>query len=90
MTTAPTPDAHPTHRNVRAIVDLERLGQQRKSFGDAIGERIARATGRLSFLALNVGVLAAWALWNLYAPSIAGSIPIRSACSPLSSRSRAC
>ncbi len=69
MTTRIAPDAHPTHRNVRTIVDLERLGQQRKSFGDALGERIARATGRIWFLLLNASVLVAWALWNLYAPS---------------------
>jgi uncharacterized membrane protein len=68
MATEPTSGGHPSHRNIRAIVELERSEQQRKSFGDAIGERIARTAGRVSFLILNLSVLAAWAVWNAYAP----------------------
>ena len=70
MPPEPSAPAHPTHRNIRAIVDLERAKEERRNAIDAFGERIARLIGRPWFLILNLSGLAAWALWNMYAPGV--------------------
>lgn len=60
----------PTQRNVEAIAELERQDRSQKSLSEKLSARIMRAVGRLSFVLVNLGVIAAWCLVNV------GAVPI--------------
>ncbi len=68
MTSDPSPDVHPTSRNIQAIVESERRSKQHNSVGTAVGERVRRLAGSPRFALLNIAGLGGWVWWNAYAP----------------------
>jgi uncharacterized membrane protein len=53
------------HRNVRAIAELEKRALAQRSWGERLGDAVARYTGTMPFVVFHVVWFAAWILLNV-------------------------
>jgi uncharacterized membrane protein len=63
-----TAPVDPAGDNIRAIVELERQARRHETRSERLGRRISDFVGTLMFVWLQIAAMAAWMLWNRFAP----------------------
>jgi len=67
-----TPDPHINdriRRNIESIALLEKAFERRRTPVDRVSDAVSAFAGSIRFIAANAGLIVAWTLWNLLAPS---------------------